>query len=69
MKRKRVILISVAVVIGAALLPVYYFYLGSTVPNGQQPLVRLNSANVESLKNAFNESAGSIRVIVMLSPT
>ena len=69
MKRKRIILLLVAVVIAAALLAVYYFYLGSTVPNGQQPLMRLNSSNIGSLKNAFNESANSIRVIVMLSPT
>ena len=69
MKRQRIILILVAAVIAAALLAVYYFYLGSTVPNGQQPLVRLNSPNVGSLKNAFNESADSVRVIVMLSPT
>ena len=69
MKRQRIILILVAVVIAAALLAVYYFYLGSTVPNGQQPLVRLNNANAGSLKNAFNESPDSVRVIVMLSPT
>ena len=69
MKGKRIILISVAVVIAAVLLAVYYFYLGSTVPNGQQPLVRLNSSNIGSLKNAFNESADSVRVIMMLSPT
>ena len=68
MKRKRTILI-LALAIGTVLLAVYYFYLGSTVPNGQQPLVRLNSANAGSLKNAFNESADSVRVIVMLSPT
>lgn len=69
MKGKRIILISVAVVLAVALLAVYYFYLGSTVPNGQQPLVRLNSSNVGSLKNAFNEPSDSVRVIVMLSPT
>jgi len=69
MKRKRIILILVAMAIATALLAVYYFYLGSTVPNGQQPLVRLNSANVGSLKNAFNERSDSVRVIVMLSPT
>jgi flagellar basal body-associated protein FliL len=69
MKRKRIILISVAVVVAAVLLAVHYFYLGSTVPNGQQPLARLNGSNIGLLKNAFNESADSIRVIVMLSPT
>jgi flagellar basal body-associated protein FliL len=69
MRRKRIILILIAVVMAAALLVVYYFYLGSTVPHGQQPLVHLNSSNIGTLKNAFNESSDSVRVIVMLSPT
>lgn len=67
MKRKGIIIGSVLAVILFALF--YYFYLGSTVPNGQQPLVYLNSTNVTSLKDAFNNSANSVRVIVMLSPT
>ena len=69
MKRKRIILGLLVLVIAAALLTAYYFYLGSTVPHGQQPLVRLNGSNVGALKNAFNESSDSVRVIVMLSPT
>lgn len=67
MKRKGIIISSVLAVILFALF--YYFYLGSTVPNGQQPLVYLNSTNVTSLKDAFNSSTNSVRVIVMLSPT
>lgn len=67
MKRKGIIIGSVLAVIVSALF--YYFYLGSTVPGGQQPLVYLNNANVASLKDAFNNSANSVRVIVMLSPT
>lgn len=67
MKRKGIIIGSVLAVILFALF--YYFYLGSTVPNGQQPLVYLNSTNVTSLKDAFNSTANSVRVIVMLSPT
>ena len=67
MKRKGVILGSVLAAI--AFLAFYYFYWGSTVPNGQQPLVRLSSANVTSLKDAFNGSANSVRLVVMLSPT
>ena len=67
MKRKGIIIGSVLAVILFALF--YYFYLGSTVPNGQQPFVYLNSTNVTSLKDAFNSSANSVRVIVMLSPT
>ena len=69
MKRKRIILGLLVLLITAALLAAYYFYLGSTVPNGQQPLVRLNSSNIGTLKNAFNDSSDSVRVIVMLSPT
>lgn len=67
MKRKGIIIGSVLSVIVCALF--YYFYLGSTVPGGQQSLVYLNNANVTSLKDAFNNSATSVRVIVMLSPT
>ena len=69
MKRKHVIygLVSVAIVV--ALSVVYYLYLGSTAPTGQQPMVRLDNSNIDSLKKSFNESADSVRVIVMLSPT
>jgi len=57
-------------VVGAfVLFVVYYLYLGSTAPTGQQALVRLDNSNIESLKKSFNDSADSVRVIVMLSPT
>jgi len=59
----------VATVIAVALLLVWYFYLGSSAPAGQQPLVRLDASNIESLKQAFNDSKDSVRVMVMLSPT
>lgn len=61
-----IILAIVAVFLGVLAL---YLYAGSTVPAGQQPLARLNESNFSSLKDAFNESANSVRVIVMLSPT
>ena len=67
MKRKGIIVVSVLAAI--AFLVFYYFYWGSTVPNGQQPLVRLNSSNVAAVKDAFNGSANSVRLVVMLSPT
>ena len=66
MKRKGIILASIAAI---AFLTFYHFYGGSTVPNGQQALVRLNGANVASLKNVFNGSADSVRVLVLVSPT
>ncbi len=67
MKRKGMVAASLAVTI--VVLLVFYFFWGSSVPNGQQPLVRLNSSNVASIKEAFNASANDVRVIVMLSPT
>lgn len=69
MKRKHVIYGLVTVVGAIALVVFYYLYLGSTAPTGQQPLVRLDNSNIDSLKKSFNESADSVRVIVMLSPT
>ncbi len=69
MRRKPVIYTLVAMVSTIVLFVVYYLYLGSTVPTGQQPLVRLDNSNIESLKKSFNDSADSVRVMVMLSPT
>jgi hypothetical protein len=69
MKRKHVIYGLVAVGIAVGLFVVYYVYLGSTAPTGQQPMVRLDNSNIDSLKKSFNESADTVRVIVMLSPT
>ena len=69
MKRKHVIYGLVAVVGAMVLFVVYYLYLGSTAPTGQQPLVRLDNSNIDSLKKSFNDSADSARIMVMLSPT
>jgi hypothetical protein len=66
MKSKPRILVGLA---GVAVLVVYYVYGGSTVPEGQPALVRLNSSNVASLEEEFNKSSNSIRLLVMLSPT
>ena len=67
MKRALIIFLAIAA-IGIGLLA-FYLYGGSSVPNGQQPLVRLTDSNLSSLKDSFNGSANSVRVIVMLSPT
>lgn len=66
--KRRLIIIFAIMALGLGLLA-YYLYGGSTVPNGQQPLVRLTDSNISSLKDSFNSSADSVRVIVMLSPT
>jgi len=68
--RRKYVIYALVVVAGAILLfAVYYLYLGSTVPAGQQPIVHLKDSNFDSLKESFNESADSVRVMVMLSPT
>lgn len=66
MRTKSITLAGIAMF---ALLAFFYFYGGSTVPNGQQALLRLNSANVASLKDAFNGSPNSVRVLALVSPT
>ena len=67
MKRVLIIILAIAA-IGVGLLA-YYLYAGSTVPAGQEPLVKLTDSNLSSLRDSFNGSANSVRVIVMLSPT
>jgi hypothetical protein len=66
-KRKGIIAAFLGIAI--LLLLSFYFFWGSSVPNGQQPLVKLNSSNFVSIKDAFNASANDVRLIVMLSPT
>jgi hypothetical protein len=68
MTRKRIVVACAAIVsLGAVFL--YHFYGGGTAPDRQQPLVGLNASNVSTLKDEFNGSAKSVRLLVMLSPT
>jgi hypothetical protein len=66
MNRKQVYILAVGLLLLAA---GYYFYGGHTTPKGQPPLLSFASGDLTPLKNAFNSSASSIRVVVMLSPT
>jgi hypothetical protein len=66
MNRRTITLLALAFIVGAIL---FYLYGGSTAPQGQQPLLRLNAENLASLKDAFNGSASSVRVLVLVSPT
>ena len=66
MSRKAVIGSSLVAIL---LLVLFYLYGGSTAPQGQQPLDRLDSANIGGLKDAFNASANSVRLLVLVSPT
>jgi hypothetical protein len=66
MNRKRLLRGVVLLVVFVAL---YYFYGGHSTPNGQPPLLSFSARDLTPLKTAFNVSASSIRVVVMLSPT
>jgi hypothetical protein len=66
MNRKQVYILAVGLLLLAA---GYYFYGGHTTPKGQPPLLSFASGDLTPLKNTFNSSASSIRVVVMLSPT
>jgi len=66
MNRKQILWgAGIVIALGVA----YYFYGGGSTPRGQSPLVNLNANNMSTLKTAFNDSASSVRVMVMLSPT
>jgi len=66
MTRKGIIGLGLAAIL---LLVFFYLYGGSAVPQGQQPLVRLNDSNIGGLRDAFNASANSVRLLVLVSPT
>jgi hypothetical protein len=64
-RRRMLLVVALLMVFGAG----YYFYGGHSTPKLQPPLASFSSADLTPLKTAFNSSASSIRVVVMLSPT
>jgi len=66
MSRKRIFFVALFLISFGV---VYYLYGGSSTPKGQPPLTRFASGDLTPLKSAFNNSASSIRVVLMLSPT
>ena len=67
MKHKRRLVLAALLIIVAGAL--YYFYVGSSTPVGQPPLVYLTAANFSELQQAFNASKDFVRVVTLLSPT
>jgi hypothetical protein len=65
MTRKALLAISAALLLGA----VIYFYGGHTAPPTQPALVDLTSQTLPKIENAFDDSKGDVRVLVLLSPT
>lgn len=64
---KRMTMIGLVV----ALLAVAGIYLWGPVrvPQGQEPLLTLSSANFPEFQKAFDANAGSSRLVLLLSPT
>ena len=53
----------------AIFVGLFYFYGGHQTPRGQAALADVNAANLVELKNEFNGSKSSVRMLVLLSPT
>jgi hypothetical protein len=61
-----------AIIIGAALVAVLggiYFSGNGHAPAGQPPLIEMSNSQLNTLQADFNRTAGSLRVILLLSPT
>jgi len=67
-RRRGLAIIGIGILIGLSVL-LNFRYGPRQTPPGQSPFVRLNSKNFNVLIERFNSGAGSLRVLVMLSPT
>ena len=67
MNRRFTIFVGVCAALAAAML--WYLYGPRTVPPGQPPLARLNTAGLETMRADFNRDADRTRIILLLSPT
>jgi len=66
MKKRAAFLVATTILL---LLAAVYLWGPSTVPPGQEPLVRLTSANFSEFENAFDRDADVPRLVLLLSPT
>jgi hypothetical protein len=63
--RRRAIAAAMLVIVASGA-----WYLGRPhVPEGQPPLVTLDTASVGALRDAFNRDADHVRIILLQSPT
>ena len=66
--RRGLPIIGVVIMMGLSVF-LYVRYGPRQTPPGQPPFVRLDSGNFQELIVRFNSGDGSLRVLVMLSPT
>ncbi len=66
-KRSRKLILFAALALAG--LGGWYLFGSRTVPAGQPPLADLSVQTIGALQADFNRSAGSVRVILLLSPT
>ena len=66
--RRGLRIIGVGLMMGLTVF-LYVRYGPRQTPPGQPPFVRLDSGNFQELIGRFNSGDGSLRVLVMLSPT
>jgi len=67
MKKKRAVFLALAAVL--VLLAIFYVWGPSSVPAGQEPLLKLSTANLSDFQKAFDAEADGPRIILLLSPT
>ena len=65
--KRRAILVAVAAVV--LLCVIAYLWGPSSVPAGQEPLVRLSKANLSEFAAAFDADSNVPRMVLLLSPT
>lgn len=61
------VILALLGLIAAAVLT--YESLGHNTPKGQARLADLTQANLDNFERDFNQAAGSVRVLALLSPT
>jgi len=67
-RRRGLAIIGVGILMAFAVF-VYLRFGPRKTPPGQPPFVRLNPGDFHVLTERFNSGDGSLRVLVMLSPT
>ncbi len=65
---KRIWIIVLAAVLAVAAAGAYFSWPGHP-PAGQPVLVELDTQTLSALQTEFNRTSGSLRVILLLSPT